>query len=203
MSKLFVCLCDKMSDPNKVKVVLIGNSTVGKTAIFHRIQKNEFSLDSTPTIGGACANITHEMDDGRKVQFIIWDTAGQETYRGIVPMYFSRAAFIFIVYDISQKSTFAAVEDWLRIAKERAPGDAKYGILGNKCDLESQRMVQVADGKKLAERLDAFVFLETSALRGEGIRELMSMLCTVAVNNAETVLSSPTDQLQEARGICC
>ena len=191
-----------MSEGNKVKVVLIGNSTVGKTAIFHRIQKNEFATDSTPTVGGACANITHEMDDGRKVQFIIWDTAGQEQYRSIVPMYFSRAAFVFIVYDISQESTFAAVKDWLTIAKERAPGDARYGILGNKCDLDSQRMVQVADGKKLAEDLGAFAFLETSALRGEGIRELMSLLGTVVVNNAETIESSPADQPPRA-GKCC
>lgn len=161
---------------SKVKVVFIGNSTVGKTELFRRFQGVTELGGTIATIGGACANVTVTVKDNTEVNLMVWDTAGQEAYRGIVPMYFSRASFILIVYDITQRSSFDSVTEWIALSKERAPVNAHIGIIGNKCDLEARRKVTMAEGQELADNEGACMFFETSALNGQCVEDL---LCTI------------------------
>jgi small GTP-binding protein len=195
-----------MTSP-KLKVVFIGNASVGKTALFHRFQNRRFSPDLRSTVGGACANVTVHLPDNTDVTLIVWDTAGQETYRGIVPMYFTRSHFILIVYDITNRSTYDAVVEWAELSRSRA-GDARIVLIGNKSDLEHGREVPIVDGRKLATTIDAYTFLETSALNGKGIDELLQSLGTAAKLQAanceprETAIARTGDR-KEVNPACC
>jgi small GTP-binding protein len=195
-----------MTSP-KLKVVFIGNASVGKTALFHRFQNRHFSPDLRSTVGGACANVVVPLPDNTEVTLIVWDTAGQETYRGIVPMYFTRSHFILIVYDITNRSTYDSVVQWAELSRSRA-GNANIVLIGNKSDLEHRREVPIADGRELAMTIDAYTFLETSAVNGKGIDELLQSLGSAAklqvVNcePGETAIARTSDQ-KEDNPACC
>jgi small GTP-binding protein len=164
--------------PQKVKVVFIGNSSVGKTALFTRFQSHDFIAGQPTTIGAACANVTITLENETAVNLIVWDTAGQETYRGIVPMYFSRCAFILIVYDITNRESFESVPGWIHLSLSKAPETAKIFLIGNKCDLAAKRVVTFAEGTECAHSHSAFLFLETSALSAEGVESLLLAIAT-------------------------
>jgi small GTP-binding protein len=166
--------------PQKVKVVFIGNSSVGKTALFTRFQNHSFVPGQQSTIGAACANVNVTLEGGAVVNMMVWDTAGQETYRGIVPMYFSRCSFILIVYDVTSRESFESVPGWIRLSIDKAPETARILIIGNKCDLEAKRVVQFAEGTQFAQANSAFLFLETSALNAEGVDSLLLAIASAA-----------------------
>ena len=195
---------------SKVKVVFIGNSTVGKTALFHRFQGSTELGETVPTVGGACANVSVTVKDNSEVNLMVWDTAGQETYRGIVPMYFSRASFILIVYDITQRSSFESIKEWINLSREQAPPTARIGIIGNKCDLEKNRKVTLAEGQDLADAEEAVLFFETSALKGQCIDELLVTVAELAhrdeIRAAETVTETKIVEIgvkPEKNKKCC
>jgi small GTP-binding protein len=185
------------SDPrsSKVKVVFIGNSSVGKTSLFTRFQNRGFSQTLPSTIGGACANVDVELDDSTPVHLIVWDTAGQDTYRGIVPMYFTRCSYILLVYDISSRQSFDSVSQWITLSKEKAPEDVKIILIGNKSDMEGNRSVTATEGGELANSSGAFLFFETSALNGDGVEALLMSLATDVAKNPESGRNkiSPTE----------
>ncbi len=182
----------------KVKVVFVGNSGVGKTALFHRFEKNEFCRDISSTIGGACTNVNVDLDTNEQVPLIVWDTAGQESFRAIVPMYFSRAAFILIVYDVSSMVSFQAVKDWYNLSKEKAPENAKIIFIGNKSDLE-KREVSYQDLDQLASELDTFLHTETSAITGSGIHDLLTSIAVSAKNDELICPDGKEDEKKELK----
>jgi small GTP-binding protein len=157
-----------------IKVVLIGDSGVGKTAIYQRLDSNTFIEDHLMTIGAAYTKITIDSALG-PIEVGIWDTAGQEKFRNIVPMYFQRADYAFIVYDISSRETFNNLEVWYQMVKEKAPVDAKIIIIGNKSDLESRREVSFEEGTDFATEIES-LFIETSAKTGQGIELIHEMI---------------------------
>jgi small GTP-binding protein len=174
---LFQNLIVPMSESNlvssqKVKVVFIGDSAVGKTSLFQRFQDKEFCGEVPTTVGGACANVTIDLAPNPPINLIVWDTAGQEKYRGIVPMYFSRAVFILIVYDVTNRASFDSVPSWASLSQEKAPTNVRLVLIGNKSDLEEQRVVSWTEGTELATSIRA-IFLETSALNSNGVRDLI------------------------------
>jgi small GTP-binding protein len=170
-----------------VKVVFIGNSSVGKTALFTRFQNHSFTPGQQSTIGAACANVNVTLEGGSVVNMIVWDTAGQETYRGIVPMYFSRCSFILIVYDVTNRESFESVPGWIRLSIDKAPESARILIIGNKCDLDAKRVVQFGEGTKCAQAHSAFLFLETSALNAEGVDSLLLAIASTAEEDHHSV----------------
>jgi small GTP-binding protein len=156
----------------KVKVVFIGDSAVGKTSLFMRFQDREFCSEVPTTVGGACANLAVDLEQSGKINLIVWDTAGQETYRGIVPMYFSRAVFILIVYDLTNRASFESVPSWISLSQSKAPDGVRLILIGNKSDLEDNRVISVGEATELAASVGA-MFLETSALNSTGVRDLI------------------------------
>lgn len=95
------------------KIVLVGDSGVGKTNLLTRFSKNEFSLGATPTIGVEFATKTVATDDGAVVKAQIWDTAGQDRYRAIASSYYKGAAGALLVFDLTKERSFDSVEKWL------------------------------------------------------------------------------------------
>ena len=174
----------------KFKAVIIGDSGVGKTSLFTRFQGGGFSQDFLSTIGGAFANVQVQADTGEEILIGMWDTAGQERFRNIVPMYFQKASFVIAVYSVTERNSFADLDYWVQIAKEKAPTNTKIIIVGNKCDCDDLRQVSVEESVRAAERLGACFSVETSAKSGSGIDILLSQLANLGAEENKT--SSPS-----------
>ena len=144
------------------KVVIIGDSGVGKSNLLSRFTRNEFHLDSKSTIGVefATRSIQH---DGKVIKAQIWDTAGQERYRAITSAYYRGAVGALIVYDITKRLTFENVERWLKERRTHADPSIVVMVVGNKCDLKHLQAVLTDDAKAFAEQ-NNLAFIETSAL---------------------------------------
>ncbi|CAL5412287.1 hypothetical protein CsSME_00030396 [Camellia sinensis var. sinensis] len=144
------------------KVVLIGDSGVGKSNLLSRFTRNEFSLESKSTIGVEFATRSIQVDD-KIVKAQIWDTAGQERYRAITSAYYRGAVGALLVYDVTRHVTFENVERWLKELRGHTDSNIVIMLVGNKADLRHLRAVSVEDAKAFSERENNF-FMETSAL---------------------------------------
>ncbi|KAL0915150.1 hypothetical protein M5K25_015549 [Dendrobium thyrsiflorum] len=149
------------------KIVLIGDSGVGKSNILSRFTRNEFSLDSKSTIGVEFATKTLQIE-GKMVKAQIWDTAGQERYRAITSAYYRGAVGAFLVYDITKRQTFENIQRWLRELRDHADSNIVIMMAGNKSDLKHLRAISTEDAQLMAEK-EGLSFLETSALEAINI----------------------------------
>ena len=152
-----------------VKVILIGDSAVGKTNIMNKYLKGKFLENSRATVGVEFGTKLFNISE-HKIKAQIWDTAGQEKYRSITSAYYKGSKGAFIVYDITRKNSFDNVEKWINDLK--IIGDPKINIMliGNKIDLEDQREVLREQGEEKAKSFGC-AFLETSALNGDNIEK--------------------------------
>lgn len=144
------------------KVILIGDSGVGKSNLLSRFTRDEFSLDSKSTIGVEFATKNIHVEN-KTIKMQVWDTAGQERYRAITSAYYRGAVGALVVYDISKSLTFKNVENWVTELRENASQNIEIMLVGNKCDLGNLREVPTAEAKEFAEK-HGFTFIETSAL---------------------------------------
>jgi len=149
------------------KVVLIGDSAVGKSQILSRFARDEFSLDSKATIGVEFQTRTVVIDH-KSVKAQIWDTAGQERYRAVTSAYYRGAVGAMLVYDITKRQTFDHVPRWLEELRNHADNNIVIMLVGNKCDLDNLRAVPTEDAKEFAQKEGLF-FLETSALEATNV----------------------------------
>ncbi|XP_002730366.1 ras-related protein Rab-10-like [Saccoglossus kowalevskii] len=143
------------------KLLLIGDSGVGKTCILFRFSDDAFNTTFISTIGIDFKIKTVELQ-GKKIKLQIWDTAGQERFHTITTSYYRGAMGIMLVYDITQPKTFDNITKWLRNIDEHANEDVERMLLGNKCDMEDKRMIPKERGESIA-REHGIKFLETSA----------------------------------------
>ena len=198
-----------------VKIVLIGDSTVGKTNIMSKYLKGQFMESSKATIGVEFHSkiFNHE---GHKINAQMWDTAGQEKYRSISASYFKGSKGAFIVYDITKKDTFDSIEKWLNELKLNGdPGIVTF-IIGNKNDLEEFRQVSKEEGEEKAKSFQCG-FLETSALSGDNIDLAFELMIgqiydkySKSSNNEEIIISSngqdlnleKVDNKKKKKGCC-
>jgi len=151
------------------KIVLIGDSGVGKSNILSRFTRNEFCLESKSTIGVEFATRTLQVE-GKTVKAQIWDTAGQERYRAITSAYYRGAVGALLVYDITKRHTFDNVQRWLRELRDHADSNIVIMLAGNKADLNHLRSLPAEDAQILAEK-EGLSFLETSALEAFNIEK--------------------------------
>lgn len=154
------------------KLVLIGDSGVGKSNLLSRFTKNEFNLESKSTIGVEFATKSLNVD-GKVVKAQIWDTAGQERYRAITSAYYRGAVGALLVFDVTRRDTFENIERWLRELRQHTDPNIVMMLVGNKSDLRHLVSVSTDDGKALAERESLF-FLETSALESTNVEKAFS-----------------------------
>ena len=163
------------------KIVLIGDTSVGKTNILSKYLSNEFDPDSKATVGVEFGTKNFKIQNSIvKVQ--IWDTAGQERYRSITNAYYKGAKGSLLVYDITNPKSFESLDKWISDLKTN--GDQKISIilLGNKSDLESDRKITTEQGKEKAE-FYKLAFMETSALNGNNIEKAFNELITDVYKN--------------------
>ena len=156
------------------KVVLVGDSSVGKTNIMSKYLKNEFHEDSKATVGVEFGSKQFTIE-GHAIKAQIWDTAGQERYKAITSAYYKGAKGAFIVYDITRKNSFDSIDKWVNDLTAAADKKITILVIGNKCDLEDQRQVTKEQGEAKAASLQV-AFLETSALSGENLNKAFEMM---------------------------
>ncbi|XP_019162047.1 PREDICTED: ras-related protein RABA1f-like [Ipomoea nil] len=154
------------------KVVLIGDSGVGKSNLLSRFTRNEFNQESRSTIGVEFATRTIEVDN-KVIKAQIWDTAGQERYRAITSAYYRGAIGALLVYDMTRRVTFESLERWLKELREHTDQHMVIMLVGNKADLRHLRAVTTDDSKIFAERENTF-FMETSALEAINVENAFS-----------------------------
>jgi len=165
------------------KMILIGDSGVGKTNILSRYINNTF-LETTKSTVGVELGTKIEEYNNTKIKIQIWDTAGQERYKSITKTYYKGAKGAFIVYDISKKDSFKNIDKWIKDLKEYGEEDAIILIIGNKCDLEDKREVTIEEVKKKAE-IYKMVYCETSALNSKNINYAFKTLIKLVAEKME------------------
>jgi len=165
------------------KVVLIGDSGVGKSNILARFTRDEFNLESKSTIGVEFATKSVPTD-GKVIKAQIWDTAGQERYRAITSAYYRGAVGALLVYDLSKRQTYENVERWLKELRDHADEHIVVMLVGNKADLRHLRTVQTEEAVAFAEK-HQLASIETSALESTNVEQafhkLLSEIYTLMV----------------------
>jgi len=159
-----------MSNRQQFKVVLLGEGKVGKTSIILRYVRGQFSegYQETEQAGFQTKRLNVE---GRSVSIAIWDTAGQEKYHALAPIYYRGSDGAILVYDITDDDSFKRVRNWIRELREELRKDIPLCIVGNKTDLEKNRNVSLEDAEQLSKSVKAKHF-QTSAKLNKGIEEL-------------------------------
>ncbi|XP_047967956.1 ras-related protein RABA1f-like [Salvia hispanica] len=158
------------------KVVLIGDSGVGKSNLLSRFTKNEFSQQSKSTIGVEFATRSIQVDD-KVVKAQIWDTAGQERYRAITSAYYRGAVGALLVYDVTRNVTFENVDRWLKELRGHTDSNIVVMLVGNKADLRHLRAISTEKAKAFAEKEHTF-FMETSALEALNVESAFTEVLT-------------------------
>ena len=157
------------------KLLLLGDSSVGKSCLLLRYCDEKFQDLHLATIGLDFRLKKIFLENDKKVKVQIWDTAGQERYRSITNAYYKGAKGCLLVYDITNKSSFESLDRWLDELKNNGDDDVSIMLVGNKNDLDSDRAISLEEGKKFAE-FRKMAFIETSALNGDNIEKAFSEL---------------------------
>merc|ERR1719253_456154 len=171
------------------KLVLLGDTAVGKSCLVVRFVRDEFFEFQEPTIGAAFLTQTLALDDAT-VKFEIWDTAGQERYRSLAPMYYRGAAAAIVVYDITNPDSFAGAKSWVKELQRRGDPNVVIALAGNKADLESRRKVPFEEANAYAEE-NGILHMETSAKNANNVKSLF-------VEIAKTLPKDPQQPEREA-----
>ncbi|KZV69747.1 ras-domain-containing protein [Peniophora sp. CONT] len=164
-----------MSKQLQYKLVLLGESAVGKSSLVLRFVKDQFDDYRESTIGAAFLTQTVSLDDGTTVKFEIWDTAGQERYKSLAPMYYRNANCAVVVYDITQAASLEKARNWIRELQRQADPSIVIALCGNKADLAARRQVSQEEAQKYADE-EGLMWTETSAKTGEGVADIFTAI---------------------------
>ena len=195
------------SSINKIcqfKVVLLGESAVGKSSLVLRFVKREFHEFQESTIGAAFLTQTVQIDD-TTVKFEIWDTAGQERYHSLAPMYYRGAQAALVVYDITSKDSFIKAQNWVRELQRQSNTNIVIALVGNKLDLASARSVENNEARLFADE-NNLLFMETSAKTAINVVEVFTAIATRLPKGdveKDTTIKPKSDELTKKSGGCC
>ena len=156
------------------KVLLLGNSNVGKSSLFLRFVDDIWNDTFVPTIGVDFKIKTFDLDD-KKIKMQIWDTAGQERFKNIIASYYRGAHGILLIYDVTDKESFKNLQNWLIEIEKNANKNVLKVLIGNKTDLEDKRAVTYNEGKEFADTY-GLKFIETSAKKNSNVNEAFETL---------------------------
>lgn len=157
-----------------IKVIVVGDTSVGKSNIIYRLTQDKFNEDSRMTVGVELMVKTYKIDD-KIVKVQIWDTAGQERYKSMTAAYYKGAKGALLVYDITREETFKNIDKWLSEISVFGEKDMGVVIVGNKCDLRSLRAIEEEDAEEKAKSL-GIPILETSAYDNTNVDEAFKKL---------------------------
>eukprot|EP00730_Choanoeca_flexa_P018478 TRINITY_DN8987_c0_g1_i2.p2 TRINITY_DN8987_c0_g1~~TRINITY_DN8987_c0_g1_i2.p2 ORF type:complete len:205 (+),score=51.50 TRINITY_DN8987_c0_g1_i2:203-817(+) len=188
------------------KLVLLGESAVGKSSLVLRFVKGQFHEYQESTIGAAFLTQTVNVDDVT-VKFEIWDTAGQERYHSLAPMYYRGAQAAIVVYDVTNTDTFGRAKNWVKELQRQANPNIVIALAGNKADLAAKRQVNTDEAAQYAEE-NGLLFMETSAKTAMNVNEIFMAIAKKLPKNQgrreEGGINMRKDQAQtKSGGGCC
>ena len=154
----------------KYKLIFLGDQSVGKSCILNRFMNDTFTEEYQATIGLDFQSKNVQIDN-QDIHLLLYDTAGQEKFRALIPMYTRDANNILLVYDVTSKDSFLHLSDWLRDLTNVKKEEVIFAVVGNKTDLDDRREVNSNEGENYAKEHD-FIFAEVSAKTGDGFSEL-------------------------------
>ena len=157
------------------KILLLGDSEVGKSCFLMRYSENVFIENYITTIGLDYKLKTVKLDTGKTIKVQLWDTAGQDKYRTIAKNYYKGSHGILLLYDITKQSSFDNIREWVRDIKEEVSEKAIIFLIGNKIDIEEERKISKEKGEELAEEFK-IPFFEASAKSGKNVDEVFKAL---------------------------
>jgi len=156
------------------KLVLLGDSAVGKSSLVLRFVKKQFYEYQESTIGAAFLTQTVNVKD-YVVKFEIWDTAGQERYHSLAPMYYRGAASAVVVYDLTNRQSFVRAKSWVKELQKQGNPNIVIALAGNKLDLQEKRQVESDEAKSYADE-NGIMFMETSAKTDHNVTSLFEQI---------------------------
>lgn len=190
------------------KIVLIGESGVGKSSLVARYMDGSFVDTHLSTIGVDFSIRTVDIED-KRVKLQVWDTAGQERFRGLCRQFYRSAKAVLFVYDVTEPSSFQQLSQWLQGVKQYGAECVKLVLIGNKTDLMSERIVQTSEGREFAKN-HGMTFFETSARDGEGVGTVFEDVALQLTKEAKAIelkspviLSKPGPGRKVEREPCC
>ncbi|KAM4675286.1 EF-hand calcium-binding domain-containing protein 4B [Discoglossus pictus] len=192
----------RLSPPDRLfKIVVVGNSSVGKTSFLRRFCEGNFSPGTSATVGIDYSVKTLTVDNCQ-VALQLWDTAGQERYRSITKQFFRKADGVIVMYDITSKESFTAVRQWLTSVEEGAGENIPILMLGNKTDIEKEREVPCGIGEQLAKDCN-LIFCECSASTGHNVKESILHLARILKEQEDKVKEKTVHLLDSSKKKNC
>ena len=179
----------------KYKLIFLGDQSVGKSCILNRFMNDTFTEEYQATIGLDFQSKNVQIDN-QDIHLLLYDTAGQEKFRALIPMYTRDANIILLVYDVTSKDSFLHLSDWLRDLTNVKKEEVIFAVVGNKTDLDDRREVNSNEGENYAKEHD-FIFKEVSAKTGDGINELFDVILKEMLKNKPKLLPHPHPQPQK------
>ena len=184
-----------------LKLVLIGESGVGKTSIITQFVEEVFSTDKNSTIGGTFSSKLVKCGNGKNLKLEIWDTAGQERYRSVTKMFYKDANAAILVYDITNKNSFDQLQNyWVGQLKDSAPKNIIIAIAANKCDLFEREVVDEKEARDYAKNIGA-IFSSTSAKNTVGINDLFIEISKKYSGADSATIIEENEEIQEFKKI--
>jgi small GTP-binding protein len=192
-----------MEDPH-YKVVMLGDSGVGKTALVNRISEGVFTDSHVPTVGSQFIALPLDLG-GRKLTLELWDTAGQEVYRSLVGFYTREAKGAFLCFDVTSEQSYQGLPEWIKFVNEQAAG-VKVIIFANKIDLESQRVVSSETIRDFAKS-QGIELVEGSAKLGQNttdaFEKMGELMLSTSSNAGPALVIEADDKKTKQKGKCC
>ncbi|XP_013789783.1 LOW QUALITY PROTEIN: ras-related protein Rab-3-like [Limulus polyphemus] len=180
------------------KILIIGNSSVGKTSFLFRYADDSFTSAFVSTVGIDFKVKTVFRQD-KRVKLQIWDTAGQERYRTITTAYYRGAMGFILMYDVTNEESYNSVQDWVTQIKTYSWDNAQVILVGNKCDMEDERVVSTERGKQLADQL-GLEFFETSAKENINVKVVFEHLVDIICEKMSESLDSDPNLVSASKG---
>ena len=188
-------------DLETLKIVLVGESGVGKTSIITQYIDNIFQKDQQSTIGGTFSTKTIKCGNGKILKLEIWDTAGQERYRSVTKLFYKDANAAILVYDITNKFSFEEIQNyWFGQVKDSAPENIIIAIVANKLDLYENEQVDETIARKYAQDNNA-LFASTSAKNTSGIEDLFIEIAKIYSGSDSALTIQEKDEAEEYKKI--
>jgi Ras-related protein Rab-1A len=196
---------DNKTEPNvQVKIMLLGNQAVGKSSLMLRYSDDIFNVSMMGTAGIDIKKRVVKINDDL-IKVMIYDTAGHDRFRSITQKTYKGAKGIVLVYDVSDRSTFESVTEWMEHIKTHAESDVQVILVGNKMDI-TNKQISEEDGIQLAKKYNV-LFMETSALTGNNVETAFNLLLQGIINKDTEKLRVTTDmpekKPQKTKSRCC
>ena len=186
------------------KILLLGDSSVGKTCFFMRYIENTFQEIHMSTIGLESKIKTVDLDDGRTVKIQLWDTAGQERFHTITKNYYKTAHAIILIFDVTEKATYQNVKNWVEQIREEVSSKVVTVLVGNKIDDVENRKINKEEGEEMAKECGISYF-ECSAKTGENIDPIFNDLIKKTIENykvLEDATKLDSKKKSKKKGFC-